>query len=100
MTRFCVIWIQLAIRSIHLLSVAFAEYLRQNGNDIILSSVLGSLGVPAEVLPFILGEANHKFKISSRIFLPGQELNRKLRREVAVDNWPDRAPGAILIRGE
>src|SRR5215471_6121953 len=100
MARFRVTWIQLAIRSIHLLCVAFAEYLRKNGDDIILSSLLGSPGVPAEVLPFILCEANHKFKIPPWIFLLGQESNRKLRREVAIDNRPDRAPGAILIRGK
>src|SRR5580700_4132425 len=64
-TRFRVVRIQFAIRLIDSFCAVLPEDLRKDGDNIVLSSVLSSLGVSAEILPFILGKANHKFTISS-----------------------------------
>src|SRR5215467_5874548 len=100
MTRFCVAWIQFSICLIDVLGDALAKYLRKDGHDIILGSALRRPGVPAEILPLIFCEADDQFKFSQRILLFGQESSGKMRCEAAIDNRPDRAPGAILIWGE
>ena len=68
-TRFRMVRIQFAIRLIHSLCTVLPERLREDGDNIVFSSVLSSLGVPTEILPFILGKANHQFKIPSRVCL-------------------------------